>query len=253
MIKRDALLEYCDELLKSRLFRDYCPNGLQVEGREEIHSLVTGVTASQALIDAAIESQADAILVHHGYFWKGENPCITGIKRRRLKALLDAEISLFAYHLPLDAHDIYGNNIQLAQRLQIVPQGSFGGSYGEPDLARFGEFATDMSVMEVEERIFQILGRPVQHIAGGPQQIKRVGWCTGAAQSYIEDAAGLGLDAFISGEISEQTVHVAREYGLHYFAAGHHATERYGVMALGEHLAKKHTISAKFIDIDNPA
>lgn len=252
MIKRDDLLAYCDDLLKSKLFRDYCPNGLQVEGRDDIRRLATGVTASQALIDAAIAMQADAILVHHGYFWKGENPCVTGMKRHRLKALLDAEINLFAYHLPLDAHDIYGNNVQLALRLQIESQGCFGGSGGDPDLARYGEFAKAVSVMEVEERIFQALGRPVQHIAGGPEKIKRVGWCTGAAQSYIEAAAEFGLDAFISGEISEQTVHVAREYGLHYFAAGHHATERYGVMALGEHLAEKHVINVQFIDIDNP-
>jgi dinuclear metal center YbgI/SA1388 family protein len=252
MIKRDNLLQYCDDLLESKRFRDYCPNGLQVEGRQEIQRIITGVTASQALIDAATEEQADAIFVHHGYFWKGENPCITGIKRKRLKSLLDAGINLFAYHLPLDAHEELGNNIQLAQRLQITPQGCFGGSNGAPDLARYGELEQPMSSVELGELVFQALQRPVQHIAGNAEKISRIGWCTGAAQSYIEAAAEQGLDAFLSGEISEQTVHVAREYGIHYFAAGHHATERYGVMALGQHLAEKFGLEVKNVDIDNP-
>ena len=238
MVTLKALVNYTDTLLSPDRYSDYCPNGLQIEGRAEIHSIASGVTASLALIEAAIEAGADALLVHHGYFWKGEDACITGMKRRRLERLLGSGTSLLAYHLPLDAHPELGNNAQLAQLLGFTVQGSFGNDAGL-QLAQHG----DLQVC---------LGRAPQYIAGAGDLIRRVGWCTGAAQSYIDAAVEQGLDAFISGEISEQTVHVARECGIHYFAAGHHATERYGVRALGERLAGHFGIGHCFIDIDNP-
>lgn len=251
MVGLKELTDYCDELLDASRFSDYCPNGLHVEGRAEVRSIISGVTASQALIDAAIEKQADVLLVHHGFFWKGEDACITGMKQRRIKALLKAATSLVAYHLPLDAHPELGNNAQLAKRLGWVEKGRFGCGYG-PDLACFAELNPAVSSNELIEQIEQQLGRKPLHIAGGTDSIRTIGWCTGAAQSFFEVAARRGLDAFISGEISEPTVHIAREYGIHYFSAGHHATERYGVQALGEHLAAQFDLQHEFIDIDNP-
>jgi dinuclear metal center YbgI/SA1388 family protein len=245
------LVDYTNKLLDVNSFTDYCPNGLQVEGSAEVSVLVSGVTASMALIEAAQAEGADAILVHHGYFWKGENTCITGLKRKRLQRLLERDTSLLAYHLPLDAHSELGNNTQLARVLGIECLGHFGPA-GDLQLAQYGQLPRPLDVAACCEHIEQSLGRAPQHIPGTAAEIQRVGWCTGAAQSYIEAAAEQGLDAFISGEISEQTVHVARETGIHYFAAGHHATERFGVCALGEHLAKKFDIRHTFIDIDNP-
>jgi len=249
MVTLKALVDYTNSLLSIDSFSDYCPNGLQVEGRAEVTRLVSGVTASMELIEAAIDAQADAIVVHHGYFWKGEDECVTGMKRARLRRLLGTDTSLLAYHLPLDAHPELGNNARLAQVLGFERQGYFGNDGG---LAQYGKLPQALAAAALGDLIHDSLGRRPQHIPGPQQQIQSVGWCTGAAQSYIDAAADLGLDAFISGEISEQTVHVARERGLHYFAAGHHATERYGVLALGEHLAQQFDISHRFIDIDNP-
>jgi dinuclear metal center YbgI/SA1388 family protein len=251
MVTLKALLDYTNSLLSSDSFTDYCPNGLQVEGRAEVTRLVSGVTASMALIEAAIDVQADAIVVHHGYFWKGEDACVTGMKRTRLRRLLGTDTSLLAYHLPLDAHPELGNNAQLAQLLGFARQGSFGHD-GGMSLAQYGVLPQALTGAALSDLIQASLGRTPLHIAGRQTQIQTVGWCTGAAQSYIDAAAEQGLDAFISGEISEQTVHVARERGLHYFSAGHHATERYGVQALGQHLAEQFDISHQFIDIDNP-
>ncbi len=245
------IVSYCDQLLDVAKFSDYCPNGLQIEGRTQVGRIITGVTASQAMIEAAIEQEADLLLVHHGYFWKGENPCLTGIKARRIRALLQADISLLAYHLPLDAHPEFGNNAQLANRLGLREDARFNNGQG-PDLACAGTLAEALTAEQLADRIKATLGREPQHIVGNSASIKRVGWCSGAAQSYLEAAAQQGLDAFISGEISEPTVHIAREYGIHYFAAGHHATERYGVQALGSHLADHFDTEHQFIDIDNP-
>ena len=231
MVTLKALVNYTDTLLSPDRYSDYCPNGLQIEGRAEIHSIASGVTASLALIEAAIEAGADALLVHHGYFWKGEDACITGMKRRRLERLLGSGISLLAYHLPLDAHPELGNNAQLAQVLGFTARGSFG-SDGGLQLGQHGELAQPLSGPVLADHLQARLGRMPQYIAGAGDQIRSVGWCTGAAQSYIDAAVEQGLDAFISGEISEQTVHVVRECGIHYFAAGHHATERYGVRAI---------------------
>lgn len=246
------LVSYSNTLLNSAAFSDYCPNGLQVEGRGEVRRLVSGVTASQALVEAAATLAADLVLVHHGYFWKGEDPCITGMKRRRLARLLAANMSLLAYHLPLDAHPELGNNAQLAQLLGWRIDGWFGDGRG-PALACHGSLPAALSGEACAAHIGERLGRAPLFVAGGAHPIRRIGWCTGAAQSYIEAAAALGLDAFISGEISEPTVHVARECGIHYFAAGHHATERYGVRALGDHLAQRFGLEHRFLDLDSPA
>lgn len=258
MASLQELVAYANELLNIDAFDDYCPNGLQVEGRAPVSRLVSGVTASQALIDAAFARKADAILVHHGYFWRGEDPCISGMKRKRLHTLLNTDLSLLAYHLPLDAHPELGNNVQLARLLDITIKGGFPGQ--SPAIALQGELGESMTGEQLAELIQHKLGRaplyiPAHipgHISDRPTSIRTIGWCTGAAQQFIEQAAMLGLDAYLSGEISEQTVHVARELGIHYFAAGHHATERYGVQALGEHLASKFDIEHEFIDIDNP-
>ena len=251
MITLQELAEYTDTLLASAQFQDYCPNGLQVEGRAEVRTLVSGVTACLELIEAAVALQADAIVVHHGYFWKGEDACITGMKQRRLRRLLGADISLLAYHLPLDAHARLGNNTQLGRVLGIEPEGNFG-SETDQQLGQYGHLSPALDGEALAAHLEQRLGRAPQHIPGAAERIATVGWCTGAAQSYIDAAAARGLDAFISGEISEQTVHVARETGIHYFAAGHHATERYGVQAVGEALAGEFSLQHCFFDCDNP-
>ncbi len=251
MVKLTDLALYCDDLLEIDRFHDYCPNGLQVEGKPQIEHIVSGVTACQSLIDAAVDQQADALLVHHGYFWRGEDARIVGIKRQRIQTLLQSGISLLAYHLPLDAHPVLGNNAQLALQLGLSIEGQFGPE--QPAIGLYGTLAKTTPAAEFLNTIAQQLERPPLHIPGEVNSIHKVAWCTGGAQSYVEAAVELGVDAFISGEISEQTTHIARENGLHYIAAGHHATERYGAKALGEHLADHFAIKNTFIDIDNPA
>ncbi len=246
------------ELLQPDLFNDYCPNGLQIEGTPDVKRLITGVTACQALIDQAVEKKADAILVHHGYFWKGEAPCLTGIKRKRIATLIESNISLLAYHLPLDAHSGLGNNACVGNLLakvldikQIIPG-------DESQLVWQAKLKNPVTSEVLRQHLADSLGHQssssILHIAGGKDagSIQNLAWCTGAAQGYIDQAADMGVDAYISGEVSEQTVHIARERGVHYFAAGHHATERFGVQALGNHLAKNLGIEHQFIDIDNP-
>lgn len=250
MVELHELLQYTNELLEIERFNDYSPNGLQVEGRGEIKSIVSGVTASLELIDAAVDAGADALLVHHGYFWKGEDPCITGMKRRRLQRLMQHQISLLAYHLPLDAHPVYGNNACLGALLEIEVRGSFGPS--SPPIIMWGEFAEPLTPDELSQRLNLRLKREPLHIAGGKPEIRRVAWCSGGAQGYIEHAALHGVDAYISGEVSEQTTHVAREMGIHYYAAGHHATERYGIKALSMHVSKRFDLKHLFIDVHNP-
>ncbi|WP_394145324.1 Nif3-like dinuclear metal center hexameric protein [Vibrio atypicus] len=241
-----------NEKLSPQLIKDYAPNGLQVEGKQEVTRIVTGVTASQALVDKAVELNADALLVHHGYFWKGEPEPIRGMKGNRIRTLIKNDINLLGYHLPLDIHPELGNNAELARLLDIDVE---GGMEGHPQsVAMRGRLKQPMSGAEFASKINQVLNRQPLHIA--PNQagkiIETIGWCTGGGQDYIELAVQLGLDAFISGEISERTTYTAREMGIHYFAAGHHATERYGVKALGEWLAAEHGLDVEFIDIDNP-
>ncbi|MFE8148870.1 type 2 GTP cyclohydrolase I [Brenneria goodwinii] len=247
-MRNSDLEKLINQQLNVEAFQDYAPNGLQVEGRREVQRIVTGVTASQALLDAAVEHQADAVLVHHGYFWKNESPIVRGMKRNRLKTLLVNDINLYGYHLPLDAHPQLGNNAQLAALLEIDVLGTL-----EP-LVPYGEFSQALSGDALRQRLENRLGRSVLHCGdNAPQQIRRIAWCTGGGQGFIELAARFGVDAFITGEVSEQTIHVVREMGLHFFAAGHHATERGGIRALGDWLARQHGFDVTFIDIPNPA
>lgn len=245
------LVRYCDQLLQTDRFRDYAPNGLQVEGRPRVVRMMTGVTACQALLDAAVAWEADLVLVHHGYFWKGESPVVTGIKQRRLKTLLQHEMNLMAYHLPLDAHPELGNNARLAARLGLEVKGPLVPE-ASPAIGNIGQLEQALSLEALAQRIQDRLGRQPQVISGGDHEIRRVAWCTGAAERMIEQALAQGVDAYISGEISEPVVHTAREAGIHYLGAGHHATERYGVQALGEHLAQQFGLVHRFVDIDNP-
>lgn len=249
-ISREALATYLETELQVSRFRDYCPNGVQVEGRSDIKLLVSGVTACLALIEAAVELNADAIIVHHGYFWRGEDACIRGQKLKRLRLLLSQNISLFAYHLPLDSHVELGNNASLARQLQLVPESRFG----ENELGWMGRFASSapMTVTEFAANVEAALGRKPMLIGDPDKFVKKIAWCTGAAQNMLDQAISAGADVFLSGEISEPTVHLARESGIAYLACGHHATERYGVQALGEHIAQKFGITHHFVDIDNP-
>ncbi|MDN2663096.1 Nif3-like dinuclear metal center hexameric protein [Psychromonas sp. 14N.309.X.WAT.B.A12] len=240
-----------DQFLEIHQFKDYCPNGLQIEGKEQVKKIVTGVTANQALIDAAIELNADAILVHHGYFWKGEAQQIVGMKYNRIKALIKNDINLYAYHLPLDVHPELGNNKQLAKLLGITDRRPLE-PWDKRSVGRVGKFEQAITPQALSETITQQLDREPLWIDGGKPEIKTIAWCTGGGQDYITIAAEQGIDAFISGEISERTVHIAKEMGIHYFAAGHHATERYGAKALGEWLANEMGFEVTFIDIDNP-
>jgi len=245
------IVNFSNKLLKVGRVNDYCPNGLQVEGAPQVKKIIGGVTASQDLIDSAIEQQADAILVHHGYFWKGESASIVGMKRNRLKALLSNDISLIAYHLPLDMHPEVGNNAQLANLLGIEVLGPLDPSSSK-SVGNVGELATGMMVDDFANLLELKLGRASQHIPGNSPLIKTVAWCTGAAQGMIDLAVQQNVDAYISGEISEPTVLTARETGVHYFAAGHHATEKGGVKSLGLLLAEEFDIEFHFVDIDNP-
>lgn len=252
MASLEELTEYINTFLQIDRFKDYCPNGLQVEGKSAVHSVVTGVTANQALIDLACEKNADAILVHHGYFWSNEDARIIGIKRKRISALLQNNISLLAYHLPLDAHPLVGNNAQLGHQLSIQIDGELRSS-DSVLCGSYGHLKSPMKAEVFKDLIDTVLQRESTHIHAGTSDITTIGWCTGAGQGFIDVAAKQNLDAYISGEISEATTHLAREAGIHYFAAGHHATERYGVQALAEHLSKQFGIEHEFIDVDNPA
>ena len=242
------LESYLDLLLNVSHFSDYCPNGLQVEGRSEIKRIVTGVTASFELLQAAIDEKADAILVHHGYFWRGENECLIGMKRRRIALLLANDVSLFVYHLPLDAHSEVGNNVQLGNRLGFVETGRFGGQ----NIAAYGNLSQAITLRELGVNLERVLSRKPLIIGNEAKLIRRIAWCTGAAQDCFDEAIRLEVDVFITGEISERSVHAARESGVAFISAGHHATERYGIQELGEHVAKKFGIAHQFIDIDNP-
>ena len=249
---RNELEHFLNTLLKPEQIKDFAPNGLQVQGSDEIHKIVTGVTATQALIDEAIKQKADTILVHHGYFWKNESYVIRGMKHKRIKALLDNNINLFAYHLPLDIHPTLGNNAQLAQLFGINV--TDGLEKGNPlSIAMQGEFPQALTGEALASLISSKLSRECLHISPpSNKKIKTIAWCSGGGQNYVELAAEQGIDAFISGEISEQSTHVATEMDIHFFACGHHATERYGANALGEYINEQLGTEVCFIDIDNP-
>jgi dinuclear metal center YbgI/SA1388 family protein len=250
-MKRNDLTSYLTQLLKPQDFNDYAPNGLQIEGAQEIKKIITGVTACQALIDAAIERKADTVLVHHGYFWNGEPPEITGIKRARIKKLLENNINLIGYHLPLDAHPQYGNNVQLAEILGWDVTSTLDAPVGK-GIVFASEFSKPIKADTLAKHIEEKLGRKPLHIPSKKQDIKTIAWCTGGAQDYIQHAIDHNIDAFLTGEVSERTFHIAQENNLDFFAAGHHATERYGIKALGEHLAHEFSLDVEFVDINNP-
>jgi dinuclear metal center YbgI/SA1388 family protein len=250
-VNRDELVGYLNQQLNADKIRDFCPNGLQVEGSERIERIVCGVTASQALIEHAVSSNADALLVHHGYFWKNEPQAIVGMKQRRIKRLLQNDINLLAYHLPLDVHPEWGNNTQLAKVMGWQVEGPTDAS--DPACALVIGRCAPQSSDSMAEALAQRLQRPLTCYVPVDRQITRLAWCTGGGQGFVDQAAALGVDAFITGEVSEQTVHSAREQGIAFYAAGHHATERYGAKALGEHLQQQFDLDVEFIDVDNPA
>lgn len=252
MIERQQLVTLIDEKLNSARIKDYCPNGLQVEGKASISTIVTGVTASQALLEQAVALGADAVLVHHGYFWKNEAMPVTGMKKRRLALLLQHDINLLAYHLPLDVHAELGNNAQLGKLLGISQSEAV--LTAEPlGVLQQGQLATATALADIAAQLRQVLGREVLVEDAGIGLVKQIAWCTGGGQGYIEQAAAAGAQLFVTGEVSEQTIHVARELGIHFIAAGHHATERYGIKALGEYLAAELGLKVHFVDIANPA
>lgn len=244
----DELDYYIRDLLQIERFRDYCPNGLQVEGTREIRTIVSGVTASQALLDAAIEADADAVLVHHGYFWRSEDARIVGMKRNRIAALIRHGISLFAYHLPLDAHPVLGNNAQLANRLGF----SVDGWFGEQNIAAHGRVESSITLKSLAKKTEDVLGRKPAVFGPEDKEIRKIAWCSGAAQDYFMEAVSKGVDAYLTGEVSEQSVHISRETGVAFISAGHHATERFGVQELGKIIEKQFDIHHQYIDIFNP-
>ena len=251
MTTLNELVNYADHYLKIREFKDYCPNGLQVEGRPQVNKIATAVTANLDSIEAAVRWGADVLLVHHGYFWKGEAEVITGIKKNRLKKLLAEDISLIVYHLPLDAHPQVGNNVQLGHRLGFTdPQPLHKGL--KNSIGNIVTLTEPVPIAALLRRCEEQFQRTPMHIDGGQPQVLRVAWCSGAAQNMIDEAIQARADVYISGEISEQTVHIARESGIHFISAGHHATERYGVQALAAHLAQQFGLQHRFFDIDNP-
>ena len=259
MTDRSTLNRSLNTLLQPERFKDYCHNGLQVEGRQEVRHIVSGVTASLALIEAAVDAKADAILVHHGLFWRGFEGQITGWMRKRMAALLAHNINLWAYHLPLDAHPELGNNAQLGIRLGLEPASDLDARFGETGLGWLGRLNADLvqsgvrNARGLAQHIEKVLGHSVTLIEGDGRPLQRLAWCTGGAQGYFEAAIAAGADAFITGEISEPQAHYARECGVAFLACGHHASERYGVQAVGAHIASQLGMTHQFIDIDNPA
>jgi len=244
----DELRDYNASLLQTFMFKDYCPNGLQVEGRAEVKRIATAVTASQWVVDEAVSWGADALLVHHGYFWRNEDAAIVGFKKRRIARLLRDDVSLLAYHLPLDAHDELGNNAGLGRLLGLRALGKFG----EQNIARLGELEQPQILRQFTQQIERGLQRAPQVIGNPDKIIRKVAWCSGGAQGYFEAAIALGVDAYLTGEISEQNFHQANESGVAFIAAGHHATERLGIQALGAHLQVKFGLVHRFFDQANP-
>ncbi len=255
-VDRQALLAHFDRLLQPERFKDYGPNGLQVEGRPVVRRIVSGVTASLALIEAAVACEADAVFVHHGLFWRGQDGRVTGWMKQRLALLLKHEINLFAYHLPLDAHPLLGNNAQLGLRLGLQAYDGLAGRFGDQALGWLGQrvgAADFASPAELAQHTERALGRPVTLVTGRDGPVERIAWCTGGAQGHFEAAIAAGAQAFITGEISEPQAHYAREMGVSFMACGHHASERYGAPAAAGHVAEQLGLFHQFIDIDNPA
>lgn len=252
-VDRQTLVGYCDDFLEIGAVEDFCPNGLQVAGRRRVERIVSGVSACQALLDEAVAEGADLLLVHHGYFWKGEDPTLTGMKGRRIQTLMQANVSLVAYHLPLDRHPEVGNNAELARILGIHPEAGFG-QLGGVAIGLGGTLAEGSQSPEAFCKwVEQLLGNRILHVAGPQERIRRVALCSGGAPDLIAEASEAGYDLYLSGESNERVTHAARELGIHFLAAGHHATERLGVRALGDHLAARFDLDHTFVDIPNPA
>ncbi len=249
MMNNLELEKIISQKLDSDAIKDYVPNGLQIEGKTTVKKIITGVTASLELIDVAIEKGADALLVHHGYFWKSETPLIRGMKYQRIKRLIESGLNLYAYHLPLDLHSELGNNAQLGKMWGIQ---NIAPISEQNKLVLTGDLATEMDIVSFANMVEKSLGRAPFVEASGPQLIKRIAWCSGAAQDALEEVANAGFDAFITGEVAERTIYIARELGIHFLAAGHHATERDGVKSLGIWLQENHGLDVEFIDINNP-
>ena len=250
MVDRDHLITYLDDLLQSNSVKDYAPNGLQVSGKHQINKICTAVSAGSAILDQAVAADADLLLVHHGYFWKGEPNTVLGIRQKRLKTLLANDLNLCAYHLPLDIHLELGNNAALAKLLQVEGIEAHA-VQGVNNLLWSGNFVDSISPSALSDFLEQKLQKPL-HLTADKKSIYKIAWCSGAAQDFIEQAALLGVDAYISGEVSERTFYLAKELNVHYFACGHHATERYGIQALGDHICELFAIEHTFLDIENP-
>ena len=251
MAKLQDIIQWCDQTLKSPEFKDYAPNGLQIEGKTEVRKILAAVTASQDAIDAAIRENADLLLVHHGYFWKGEAYPITGMRGKRIKSLIQHDISLLAYHLPLDSHPSLGNNAAIADLLELERIETLDPSERHP-IGNIGYLNQPMPVEEFKKFVSEKLKFDVTHLPADKTMIEKVGFCTGGAQDYIVKAAEQGCDAYISGEVSERTFYEAKELGVHYFACGHHATERYGVQRLGQAISEQFDIEYVYFELNNP-
>ena len=251
MAKLQDIIQWCDQTLKSTEFKDYAPNGLQIEGKTEVRKILAAVTASQDAIDAAIRENADLLLVHHGYFWKGEAYPITGMRGKRIKSLIQHDISLLAYHLPLDSHPILGNNVAIADLLKLERIEALDPSERHP-IGNIGYLNQPMPVEDFKKFVSETLKFDVTHLPADKNMIEKVGFCTGGAQDFIVKAAEQGCDAYISGEVSERTFYEAKELGIHYFACGHHATERYGVQRLGQAISEQFDIEYVYFELNNP-
>ena len=251
MAKLQDIIQWCDQTLKSPEFKDYAPNGLQIEGKTEVHKILAAVTASQDAIDAAIRENADLLLVHHGYFWKGEAYPITGMRGKRIKSLIQHDISLLAYHLPLDSHPSLGNNAAIADLLKLERIEALDPSERHP-IGNIGYLNQPMPVEEFKKFVSEKLKFDAIHLPADKNMIEKVGFCTGGAQDFIVKAAEQGCDAYISGEVSERTFYEAKELGVHYFACGHHATERYGVQRLGQAISEQFDIEYVYFELNNP-
>lgn len=252
MVPRDELVRHLDTLLEIGLFEDACPNGLQVEGRAEVRRVVTGVTSSLALIEEAVRRKADAIVVHHGIFWAGASPVLKGSMKKRVRALLDADLNLLAYHLPLDRHSEVGNNAPALRALGGVDLEPFAPHGGQP-IGWRGRLATPVLAKDFLARVEGYYGARATAFLAGPPVIRTLGLVSGAAQKDASRAVAAGLDCFITGEISEPNLHLAQEEGLHHISIGHHASERVGPRELAAYLARTFGVAAEFVDVPNPA
>lgn len=251
MAALQEIIQWCNDTLKTHEFKDYAPNGLQIEGKSEVKKIVCAVTASQEAIDAAIAQQADLLLVHHGYFWKGEAYPITGMRGKRIKTLIQHDISLVAYHLPLDSHPTLGNNAAIADLLELEIFEALDASERHP-IGNIGYLKQALTPEDFKNLLTERLGFQTIHLPADKKTIQKVGFCTGAAQDFISKAAEQNCDAYISGEVSERTYYEAKELDVHYYACGHHATERYGVQRLGKAISEQFNLEYSYFELNNP-